>query len=110
MVDTDIVSSAIGAGNLFRGWITEMAGVISDCAAILTCMSHLESPSILFGKWSYRLNRMDSGLVESNYVEKASLYVCVLFKGVSHPNFFSIPKDNHGCNCNGKYISPCMFP
>jgi hypothetical protein len=63
MIDTDIISSAIGAGNFFRSWITEMAGVVSDCAAILTCMSHLESPSIFLSKWSYRLNGMHSGLV-----------------------------------------------
>ena len=45
MVNTDIVCPAIGAGYLFSGWITEVAGVISNCTAIFTCVSHLESPS-----------------------------------------------------------------
>jgi hypothetical protein len=44
MVDTDIIRSAVRAGNFFRGRVAEMTRVICNRATIFACMSHLKSP------------------------------------------------------------------
>jgi hypothetical protein len=49
MVYADIILSAKGAGNFFRGGIAEMARVISNCTTAFACMSHMKSPCRLDG-------------------------------------------------------------